>query len=293
MRESASSSPGCRFKQALKQERPLQVMGVINAYAALMAEQVGYRALYLSGAGVANACFGLPDLGMTTMQDVAEEARRITSVTSLPLLVDIDTGWGHAFSIARAIKLMIQSGVAAVHIEDQVQAKRCGHRPRKAIVPTQEMVDRIKACVDARTDKDFVIMARTDAVAVEGMQAAIARAHAYVEAGADMIFPEALPDLASYRQFTQAIHAPVLANMTEFGQTPLLNTEELAEAGVAIALYPLSAWRAMNKAALTVYETIRKQGSQKAVLADMQTRDELYHYLKYHQYEQKLDSLSD
>jgi methylisocitrate lyase len=285
------SSPGERFWNALDAERPLQIAGVINAYCALLAERAGFRALYLSGAGVANASFGLPDLGVTNLADVCEDARRICGVTELPLLVDIDTGFGSALGIRRTVHEMERAGVAAVHIEDQVAAKRCGHRPGKALVDVAEMSDRVKAAADARTDSRFVIIARTDAAAGEGLAAAIDRSAKYVEAGADMIFAEALTKLDDYRQFTAAIRAPVLANITEFGKTPLLTTVELAEAGVRMALYPLSAFRAMSKAAETVYSAIRRDGSQQAALAAMQTRDELYEVLKYHAYEQLLDQL--
>ncbi len=283
-------TPGARFRAALEQEQPLQIMGAINAYSAMMAEQSSYRALYLSGAGVANASYGLPDLGMTSLNDVLIDVRRITGATDLPLLVDADTGWGNAFNISRMVKEMIRAGAAGIHIEDQVQAKRCGHRPGKAIVTQTEMVDRIKAAVDARSD-DFVIMARTDALAVEGMSAAIDRALACVEAGADMIFPEAVNDLAQYNEFTTAINVPVLANITEFGATPLFTTEQLASAGVAMVLYPLSAFRAMNAAALNVYQVIRQQGTQQAAIDSMQSRADLYEFLGYHDYEQKLDQL--
>jgi methylisocitrate lyase len=281
---------GARLRRAVAEERPLQVVGAINAYHAMMAERVGYRAIYLSGGGVAAASYGLPDLGMTSLDNVLEDVHRITYVTELPLLVDIDTGWGSAFNIARTVKQMIRAGAAGAHIEDQVLAKRCGHRPGKAIVSKEEMVDRVKAAVDARTD-DFVIMARTDALAVEGMDSAIERAIACVEAGADMIFPEAIRDLDQYRQFVQAVQVPVLANITEFGATPLFTTEQLGGTGVALVLYPLSAFRAMNKAALAVYEAIRRDGSQQGVVDLMQTRMELYDYLGYHAYEQKLDEL--
>lgn len=283
-------TPGARFRAALEQEQPLQIMGAINAYSAMMAEQSSYRALYLSGAGVANASYGLPDLGMTSLNDVLIDVRRITGATDLPLLVDADTGWGNAFNISRMVKEMIRAGAAGIHIEDQVQAKRCGHRPGKAIVTQTEMVDRIKAAVDARSD-DFVIMARTDALAVEGMSAAIDRALACVEAGADMIFPEAVNDLAQYNEFTTAVNVPVLANITEFGTTPLFTTEQLASAGVAMVLYPLSAFRAMNAAALNVYQVIRQQGTQQAAIDSMQSRADLYEFLGYHDYEQKLDQL--
>ena len=283
-------TPGARFRIALEQEQPLQIMGAINAYSAMMAEQTGYRALYLSGAGVANASYGLPDLGMTSLNDVLIDVRRITGATDLPLLVDADTGWGNAFNISRMVKEMIRAGAAGIHIEDQVQSKRCGHRPGKAIVTQAEMADRIKAAVDARSD-DFVIMARTDALAVEGMSAAIDRALACVEAGADMIFPEAVNDLAQYNEFTTAVNVPVLASITEFGATPLFTTEQLASAGVAMVLYPLSAFRAMNAAALNVYQVIRQQGTQQAVIDSMQSRADLYEFLGYHDYEQKLDQL--
>jgi methylisocitrate lyase len=288
---SEFTSAGARFRAALEVEKPLQVIGTINAYCALLAERSGFKAIYLSGAGVANASFGLPDLGITTLNDVLEDARRITAITQLPLLVDIDTGWGSAFSIARTIKEMIRANVAAVHIEDQVQAKRCGHRPGKALVSSAEMVDRVKAAVDAKTDAQFVIMARTDAFANEGKQAAIDRACAYVEAGADMIFAEALHQLDDYRQFTQAVKVPVLANITEFGKTPLFTTEELKQVGIRLVLYPLSAFRAMSAAATQVYQTIRQQGSQQEVINLMQTRSQLYEVLNYHSYEQKLDAL--
>jgi methylisocitrate lyase len=284
-------SAGERFWQALDAERPLQVAGAINAYAALLAERAGFRALYLSGAGVANASFGLPDLAMTTLNDVCEDVRRITYATPLPLLVDADTGWGSAFMIGRTIRELTRAGAAACHIEDQVSVKRCGHRPGKALVEPGEMADRLKAAVDARTDAKFAIMARTDAHAVEGQAAALDRAHRYVEAGADMIFAEALTTLKEYREFTQAVDVPVLANLTEFGQTPLFTTSELDEAGVRLALYPLSASRAMAQAAERVYRTIRRDGTQKAALDGMQTRSELYEVLGYHEYEQKLDEL--
>ena len=281
---------GMRLRRAVAEEQPLQVVGAINAYHAMMAERVGYRAIYLSGGGVAAASYGLPDLGMTSLNDVLADVRRITYVTELPLLVDIDTGWGSAFNIARTVKEMIRAGAAGAHIEDQVLAKRCGHRPGKAIVSKEEMVDRVKAAVDARSD-DFVIMARTDALAVEGMNAAIERAVACVEAGADMVFPEAIGDLEQYRQFVDAVGVPVLANITEFGSTPLFTTEQLGGVGVGLVLYPLSAFRAMNKAALAVYEAIRREGTQQNVVELMQTRMELYDYLGYHAYEQKLDEL--
>lgn len=288
---SGHASPGARFRQACAEETPLQIPGVINAYAALLAQRTGFKALYLSGAGVANASHGLPDLGLTTINDVTEDARRITAVTDLPMLVDIDTGWGTALNIARAIRELERAGVAAVHIEDQVTAKRCGHRPNKAIVSTDEMVDRIKAAVDARADQDFVIMARTDAFAREGLDAAVARAQAYREAGADMLFPEALPDLSSYRAFIEGTNMPVLANITEFGQTPLFTVTKLREAGVAMALYPLSAFRAMSAAALNLYGALRAQGTQQDVLDNMQTREALYEVLGYHAMEAKMDAL--
>ncbi|MDE2367210.1 MAG: methylisocitrate lyase [Betaproteobacteria bacterium] len=285
-------SAGFRFRTALAQEKPLQVAGCINAYAARLAESAGFRALYLSGAGVAVASLGVPDLGISTLDDVLTDVRRITDVTELPLLVDADTGFGaSAFNIARTVKSLIKSGAGAMHIEDQVQTKRCGHRPGKALVSEMEMMDRIKAAVDARTDPDFVVMARTDALAVEGLQAAIDRASAYVEAGADAIFPEAVTGLETYRKFAAAVNVSILANMTEFGVTPLYPVEELAQAGVSIVLYPLSAFRAMSAAALNVYRTIRAEGSQRSVVAAMQTRAELYEFLDYHAYEEKLDKL--
>ncbi len=286
-----SSSAGARFRQALQQERPLQVVGTINAYAARLAQASGFRALYVSGGGVAAGSCGIPDLGITTMEDVLVDVSRITDICELPLLVDIDTGWGGAFNIARTVRAMIRAGAAAVHIEDQVSQKRCGHRPGKAIVPGAEMVDRIKAAVDARTDSQFVIMARTDALAVEGLDAALDRACACVEAGADMIFPEAVTDLAMYRRFADAVKVPILANITEFGATPLFTTDELHSAGVAMALYPLSAFRAMSAAALNVYRTLRADGSQRAVVDLMQSRADLYEYLGYHDFERKLDQL--
>jgi len=288
---NSARSPGARLWAALEAERPLQVVGTINAYSALLAEQSGFRALYLSGAGVANASFGLPDLGITSLNDVCEDVRRITSATELPLLVDADTGWGAAFNIVRTVQDLARSGAAGMHIEDQVQAKRCGHRPGKALVTCEEMVDRVKAAADARTDEKFVIMARTDAHAVEGQQAALDRSLRYVEAGADMIFAEALTTLDEYRQFTSGVKVPVLANITEFGKTPLFTTKELGDAGVRLALYPLSAFRAMSKAALNVYRTLRERGTQKEVLHTMQTRAELYDALGYHEYEKKLDEL--
>lgn len=285
------TSAGARFRQVLREEKPLQIIGAINAYHAKLAEQSGFKAIYLSGGGVAAGSLGLPDLGISTMDDVLTDVRRITDATDTPLLVDIDTGWGGAFNIARAVKSMSKLGAAAVHIEDQVLAKRCGHRPNKAIVSQAEMVDRIKAAVDAKTDPDFVIMARTDALAVEGLQSAIDRACACVEAGADMIFPEAMTELDMYRQFVQAVKVPVLANITEFGSTPLFTVDELASADVSMVLYPLSAFRAMNQAALKVYQAVRRDGTQKNVLDLMQTRMELYDHLGYHDFEQKLDQL--
>lgn len=284
-------SPGRLFRQAVAQHSPLAIVGTINAYSAMQATTVGHQAIYLSGAGVANASYGLPDLGMTNLEDVLTDARRITSVTDVPLLVDVDTGWGHAFGIARTVKEMIRAGVAAIHIEDQVAAKRCGHRPGKAIVSCEEMVDRIKAAVDARTDPDFVIMARTDAIASEGLEAAIERAHRYLEAGADMVFPEAVTELADYQTLASALKAPILANITEFGKTPLFSADELAAHGVAMVLYPLSAFRAMSQAALNVYQTIKHEGCQASVVETMQTREELYTQLNYRAYEKKLDEL--
>ncbi len=284
-------SPGALFRAALKEEKPLQVAGAINAFAALLAERAGFRAIYLSGAGLANASFGLPDLGMTTLTDVAEEARRITGATRLPLLVDVDTGWGHPLMIDRVIREMERSGAAGVHIEDQVAAKRCGHRPGKELAAADEMAERIRAAVRARSDPDFIIMARTDAVAVEGIAAAVARAVQYREAGADMIFPEALTDLGQYRLFADETGLPVLANITEFGVTPLYTRDELAAAGVSLVLYPLSAFRAMSGAALRVYLAIRRDGTQKGVVDIMQDRAELYDILGYREYERKLDEL--
>jgi methylisocitrate lyase len=287
----SSPSAGARFRAAVAAECPLQVVGCIYAYAARLAERVGFRAIYLSGGGVAAGSLGLPDLGITTLDDVLTDVRRITGVTRLPLLVDADTGFGSAFNIARTVRSLIASGAGAVHIEDQVQAKRCGHRPGKAIVPRGEMVDRIKAAVDARTDPEFVVMARTDALAVEGIDAALDRVVACVEAGADMVFPEAVTELSTYQRFAGAAAVPILANITEFGVTPLFTVTELAGAGVGIVLYPLSAFRAMNAAALTVYETLRREGTQQGVLSRMQTRAELYDFLGYHAYEEKLDEL--
>jgi methylisocitrate lyase len=285
-------TPGAQFRAAVAAERPLQVPGAICAYHAILAERSGFRAIYLSGGGVAAGSLGLPDLGISNLDDVLTDVRRITDACPQPLIVDADTGFGaSAFNIARSVKSLIKAGAAAMHIEDQVGAKRCGHRPGKELVAQQEMVDRIKAAVDARTDADFVIMARTDALAVEGLDAAIARARACVDAGADMIFPEAITDLAMYRRFADAVQVPILANLTEFGKTPLFSVEQVADAGVAIALYPLSAFRAMNAAALNVYRTLRREGTQQSVVGTMQTRDELYDYLGYHGYEQKLDQL--
>ncbi len=287
-----NTSAGARFRAAVAAERPLQVPGAICAYHAILAERSGFRAIYLSGGGVAAGSLGLPDLGISNLDDVLTDVRRITDACTLPLLVDVDTGFGaSAFNIARTVKSLIKFGAGAMHIEDQVGAKRCGHRPGKELVSQQEMVDRIKAAADARTDADFVIMARTDALAVEGLDAAIARARACVEAGADMIFPEAITELSMYRKFADAVGVPILANLTEFGQTPLFTTDEIAGAGVAIALYPLSAFRAMNQAALNVYEALRRDGTQKAVVDTMQTRNDLYDFLGYHAYEQKLDQL--
>ncbi|WP_148862558.1 methylisocitrate lyase [Marinobacter fonticola] len=288
---SQSLTAGARFRKALKDNKPLQIVGTVNAYCAMMAEKVGHQAIYLSGGGVANASYGLPDLGMTTMNDVLEDVRRITAVTDTPLLIDIDTGWGGAFNIGRTIKEMERAGAAAVHIEDQVAEKRCGHRPNKEIVSQDEMVDRIKACVDARNDDDFFVMARTDAFQREGLEPAIERARACVEAGADGIFAEAVTELEHYRAFADALDVPILANITEFGATPLYNRKELAEAGAGMVLYPLSAFRAMNKAALSVYQNILEKGDQKDVVDMMQTRMELYDFLNYHEFEQKLDEL--
>ena len=288
---NAASSAGLRFRQAIGQERPLQIPGVINAYHARLAQASGFKALYVSGGGVAAGSCGVPDLGITTMEDVLIDVRRITDASDLPVLVDVDTGWGGAFNIARTVRSMARAGAAALHIEDQVQQKRCGHRPNKAIVSQAEMADRIKAAVDARPDPAFVIMARTDALAREGLQAAIDRACACVEAGADMIFPEAVTELPMYQTIAKAVGVPILANITEFGATPLFTIEELASAGVSLALYPLSAFRAMNKAALQVYSAIRQNGTQRDVVDLMQTREELYGYLGYHEYEQKLDEL--
>lgn len=284
-------SPGKKLRQATDANDPLQVVGTVNAYSAIMAQKCGHQALYLSGGGVAACSLGTPDLGISTLADVLEDARRITDASNLPLLVDVDVGWGGAFNIARCVREMIRANVAGIHIEDQVMQKRCGHRPNKAIVPSTEMVDRVKAAVDARSDADFVIMARTDALAVEGMEAAIERARACVAAGADMIFPEAMTELEQYRQFVDAVEVPVLANITEFGATPLFNTEQLASVGVKLALYPLSAFRAASLAALNVYRHILSDGTQQNVVDSMQTRMELYDFLDYHDYEQKLDQL--
>jgi methylisocitrate lyase len=284
-------TPGLLFKKAIEEERPLQVIGAINAYHAKLAEKTGYKAIYLSGGGVAAGSLGVPDLGISTLEDVLIDIRRITDSTSLPLLVDVDTGFGGAFNIARTIRSVEKSGAAAVHIEDQIQAKRCGHRPNKSIVSQNEMVDRIKSAVDAKNDENFVIMARTDALAVEGLQSAIDRACACVEAGADMIFPEAINDLDTYKKFTKSVDVPVLANITEFGATPLFSLDELDSVDIAIALYPLSAFRAMNKAALNIYRGLREEGTQKNLVEQMQTREELYEFLDYHEYEKKLDQL--
>ncbi len=291
MSSGVNTSPGTRFRQAVELERPLQVMGTINAYCAMMATQAGFRAIYLSGAGVANACFGLPDLGMTSATEVAEEIRRITAVTDVPLLVDADTGWGHAFSIARTVRQFTKAGAAGLHLEDQQGVKRCGHRPNKALAPAAEMCDRVKAAVDARTDADFVIMARTDAIAELGIEQAIDRAQQYVAAGADMVFAEALQTLDDTTRFARSVPVPVLANITEFGKTPLWTVEELRAAGIRLALYPLSAFRAMNQAATAVFSAIRDNGTQQSVTELMQTREQLYENLGYHAYEQSLDQL--
>ncbi len=288
---SQPASAGARFRAAVAEEHPLQVVGTITAYAARMAKRTGFKAIYLSGGGVAANSLGMPDLGISSMEDVLTDIRRITDVCDLPLLVDVDTGWGGAFNIARTVRSLIKAGAGALHIEDQVATKRCGHRPGKAIVPKDEMIDRVKAAVDARHDAGFVIMARTDAIAVEGIESAIERAVACVEAGADMIFPEAIYTLEQYRQFKDAVKVPILANITEFGQTPLFTTDQLQSAGVDIVLYCCGAYRAMNKAALNFYETVRRDGTQKAAVPTMQTRDELYDYLDYHAYEDKLDTL--
>jgi len=285
------STAGSRLRAALDSERPLQIVGTVNAYSALLAREAGFRAIYVSGAGVANASFGMPDLGVTSLNDVCEDVRRITGATDLPLLVDADTGFGSAFNIARTCREIARAGAAGLHLEDQVQAKRCGHRPGKALVPAQEMVDRIKAAVDAREEASFMIMARTDAHAVEGQQAAVERALAYVCAGADLIFAEALTSLEEYREFTTRVPVPVLANLTEFGKTPLFTVQELAGVGVRLVLYPLSAFRAMSQAALAVYQAIRRDGTQRALVDRMQTREELYAVLGYHEYEERLDRL--
>ncbi|MDA9063987.1 methylisocitrate lyase [Pseudomonadales bacterium] len=285
------TTAGQKFRLAIEQESPLQVVGTINAYTAIMAEASGYRCIYLSGAGVANASYGLPDLGMTSLDNVLEDVRRITAASTLPLLVDIDTGWGGAFNISRTVKEMIRAGAAGVHIEDQVAQKRCGHRPNKEIVSRAEMADRIKAAVDAKTDDAFVVMARTDALAVVGLEEVIERARIFEAAGADAIFAEAMTSLDMYQQVVDAVKIPVLANITEFGATPCYTTEELASVGIKMALYPLSAFRAMNAAALNVYQTLRKDGSQQAVIETMQTRNDLYEFLGYHDYEDKLDQL--
>jgi len=285
-------SAGAKFRQALTEEQPLQVIGTVCAYHAVMAKSVGYRAIYLSGAGVSASSLGLPDLGISNLDDVLTDIRRITDVCDLPLLADVDTGFGvSAFNVARTTRSLIKAGAAAMHLEDQAGAKRCGHRPGKELVSGEEMADRVKAAVDARNDPSFVVMARTDALANEGLDAAISRAVKYVEAGADMIFPEALTELAMYRKFAAAVKVPILANITEFGRTPLFSVAELRSANVAIALYPLTAFRAMNKAALRAFETVRREGSQKALLPEMQTREELYEFLNYHSYEKKLDEL--
>jgi methylisocitrate lyase len=285
-------SPGQKFREALKREAPLQVIGTICAYHGLLAKRTGYRAIYLSGGGVAAGSLGMPDLGISNLDDVLIDIRRITDVCDLPLLVDADTGFGaSAFNVARTTRSLIKAGAAAMHIEDQVGAKRCGHRPGKEIVAADEMCDRIKAAVDARTDAQFAIMARTDALASEGFDSALQRIQSYVDAGADMVFPEAVPSIEMYRRFAGAVKVPVLANITEFGSTPLVTLEELRSAGVAMALYPLSAFRAMNKAALRVYETLRREGTQRSMIPEMQTREELYEFLDYHSYEQKLDEL--
>ncbi len=286
-----TQSAGSQFRAAIKEESPLQVMGAITAYAGLMAKRTGYKALYLSGGGVAANSLGMPDLGISSMEDVLTDARRIVEATNMPLLVDIDTGWGGAFNIARTIKSCIRTGIAAVHMEDQVGQKRCGHRPGKEVVSLSEMVDRVKAAVDAKTDSSFVLMARTDAAAVEGIDSAIERACAYVEAGADMIFPEAMRSLDDYRRFKSAVKVPILANLTEFGSTPFFTTDELRDAGVDIALYCCGAYRAMNKAALNFYETVRREGTQKNIIDTLQSRADLYDFLNYHSYEDKLDSL--
>ena len=288
---SEKKSPGEKFHDALALEHPLQIVGAINAFSALLAKEAGFRAVYLSGAGVANASFGLPDIGMTTANDVCEDIRRITAAVDLPLLVDADTGWGNAFNIGRSIRELARAGAAGCHLEDQVAAKRCGHRPNKELVSTSEMIDRLKAAVDSRPEQSFVVMARTDAIAKEGLASAIGRSIRYVDAGADMIFAEAVTRLEDYREFTRQVSVPVLANLTEFGQTPLFSLPELREAGVAMTLYPLSAFRAMAAAAERVYRTIRESGSQADILSSMQTRERLYEIIDYHHYERKLDEL--
>ncbi|MEE8483251.1 MAG: methylisocitrate lyase [Nitrospinota bacterium] len=288
---TARHSAGNLFRAALEKERPLQVVGTVNAYCALLAERAGFSAIYLSGAGVANASYGLPDLGMTSLNDVLDDVRRITSVTEAPMLVDVDTGWGNAFNIARTVREMIRAGAGAIHIEDQVQAKRCGHRPGKELVTPQEMADRIKAAVDAKTDGKFVVMARTDAYSVEGLDAAIDRANLYVQAGADMIFAEAMKNIKEYRRFAKEVNVPALANLTEFGKTPLFDLKALRKAGIRLALYPLSAFRAMSAAAENVYKVLRKKGTQKDLIGKMQTREELYKVLDYHSYEEKINQL--
>lgn len=286
-------SPGKKLRDALNQESPLQIPGVINAYCALLAERAGFHAIYLSGAGVANASHGMPDLAVTSMNDVAQEIEKITAITELPLLVDADTGWGNSLNIARTVRTFTRAGAAGLHIEDQQTSKRCGHRPNKALVSTSEMVDRIKSCIDARIDDSFVIMARSDAIASEGIESSIERCQKYVEAGADMIFAEAIEDAGQYRTFTDAVDAPVLANMTEFGKSPLLTVDQLRDCGVAMALYPLTAFRAMNAAAETVFQEIRSAGTQANLLDQMQTREQLYEVLDYHRYEQQLDQMQN
>jgi len=288
-----TDSAGKKFRVALEVECPLQIVGTINAYSTLLATRLGFRAIYLSGAGVANASFGLPDLGITTLNDVLEDVRRVTSATGLPLLVDADTGWGGPLNINRTVKEMIKAGAAGIHMEDQIDLKRCGHRPNKRLVSAKVMLDRIKSAVDAKTDPDFIIMARTDALASEGLACAIDRARSYIENGADMIFAEAVTELSQYKEFVKEVGAPILANITEFGQTPLFTLEDLREAGVAMVLYPLSAFRAMNAAALKVYQTIRQEGSQKSVINLMQTRNDLYDYLDYFAYEKALDNYEE
>ena len=285
------TTAGQKFRDALEVENPLQIVGAVNAFSALQAQRAGFRAIYLSGAGVANASWGMPDLGMTSMSDVVQDVERIVSTTELPLLVDVDTGWGHALCIARTVKTMVSAGVAAIHIEDQQAAKRCGHRPNKSLVETEEMTDRIKASVDARSDESFVIMARTDALAGEGLDSAIERCCRYVEAGADMIFAEAITDPAEYQRFTASVPVPVLSNMTEFGKSPLMNLDQLRDVGIAMVLYPLSAFRAMSAAAEMVYDEIRNQGTQQAVTDKMQTREQLYDVLNYYEYEKQLDAI--